>query len=175
MPSTTACSPPKSLQKRPPAMAPSPRLGRPPRPRPIRSTSSGPTTRPARPIPPPNRPGNRATRHVWWDERQPGGTIRSLIFLGHPGPSLLVTGVLVAIASLAGHGLPDGIRAVQLVGAMLPVQLCIGVVNDVADLPADAVTKPHKPLVRGVIDRRSAAVLGILLGAIGLGAAATIN
>ena len=112
---------------------------------------------------------------MWWDERRPGGTIRSLIFLGHPGPSLLVAGVLVAIAGLAGHGLPEGTRVLQLVGAMLPVQLCIGVINDVVDLPADAVAKPHKPLVRGVVKRSTAIGIGVVLGAIGLGIAATIN
>jgi protoheme IX farnesyltransferase len=110
-----------------------------------------------------------------WDERQPGGRIRSLIFLGHPGPSILVTAVLVAIAGLAGRGIPDAVRILQLIGAMLPVQLCIGVVNDVVDLPGDAVAKPHKPLVRGVVSRPTAATIGVVLGAIGLGAAATIN
>ncbi len=112
---------------------------------------------------------------MWWDERRTGGTIRSLVFLGHPGPSLLVTGVLVAIAGLAGRGIPDGTRALQLVGAMLPVQLCIGVINDVADLSADTVAKPHKPLVRGVVERSTAIGLGVALGAIGLGVAAGIN
>jgi 4-hydroxybenzoate polyprenyltransferase len=58
---------------------------------------------------------------------------------------------------------------------MLPVQLCIGVVNDVVDLPADAAAKPHKPLVRGVVSRSTATIIGVGLGAIGLGAAATIN
>ena len=112
---------------------------------------------------------------MWWDERRPGGTIRSLIFLAHPGPSVLVTAVLVAIAGLAGQHVPDATRALQLVGAMLPVQLCIGVINDVVDLSADAAAKPHKPLVRGVIRRGTALVAGIVLGAIGLAIAATIN
>ncbi|HVC41957.1 MAG TPA: UbiA family prenyltransferase [Candidatus Saccharimonadales bacterium] len=112
---------------------------------------------------------------MWWDERNPGGTIRSLIFLAHPGPSLLVTLVLVAIAGLAGHRVPDGILVVQLIGAMLPVQFCIGVINDVVDLPADAVAKPHKPLVRGIVTRSTATGLGVVLGAVGLGVAATIN
>lgn len=112
---------------------------------------------------------------MWWDERQRGGAIRSLIFMGHPGPSLLVTAVLVAIAGLAERRVPDGILALQLVGAMLPVQLCIGVINDVVDLPADAVAKPHKPLVRGVIGRSTATSAGVVLGAIGLGVAATVN
>jgi 4-hydroxybenzoate polyprenyltransferase len=112
---------------------------------------------------------------MWWDERSPGGRVRSLVFLGHPGPSILVTVVFVAIAGLAGRGVPDATRIVQLVGTMLPIQLCIGVINDVVDLPADAIAQPYKPLVRGVIGRSSAAVAGVVLGAIGLGVAATIN
>jgi 4-hydroxybenzoate polyprenyltransferase len=112
---------------------------------------------------------------VWWDERKPGGAIRSLVFMGHPGPSLLVTVVLVAIAGLAERRVPGGILALKLIGAMLPVQLCIGVINDVVDLRADAVAKPHKPLVRGVVARSTAAWVGAALGAIGLTIAATIN
>ena len=112
---------------------------------------------------------------MWWDERKPGGAIRSLVFMAHPGPSVLVTVVLVAIAGLAGHRVPDASRILQLIGAMLPVQFCIGVINDVVDLPEDTVAKPHKPLVRGVIRRSTALVSGLVLGAIGLAIAATIN
>lgn len=112
---------------------------------------------------------------MWWDERKPGRAIRSLVFLVHPGPSVLVTIVLVAIAGLADHRVPSGTLIVQLVGAMLPVQFCIGVINDVVDLPADIVAKPHKPLVLGTISRPTATGVGIVLGAIGLTAAATIN
>src|SRR4029077_11540005 len=95
--------------------------------------------------------------------------------MAHPGPSLLVTVVLVAIAGLAGRRMPDAILGPQLLGAMLPVQFCIGVINDAADLQADAVAKPYKPLVRGVVRRSTASGAGILLGVIGLGVAATIN
>jgi 4-hydroxybenzoate polyprenyltransferase len=112
---------------------------------------------------------------VWWDERSPGSRVRSLIFLGHPGPSILVTIVFVAIAGLAARGVPDPTRTLQLIGTMLPIQLCIGVINDVVDLPADAVAQPYKPLVRGALGRSTAAWAGAVLGAIGLGAAATIN
>ncbi|MFZ2032642.1 MAG: UbiA family prenyltransferase, partial [Candidatus Dormiibacterota bacterium] len=112
---------------------------------------------------------------MWWDERKPGGAIRSLIFMAHPGPSVLVTAVLIAIAGLAGQRVPDAARILQLIGAMLPVQLCIGVINDVVDLPEDAVVKPHKPLVRGVVRRSTALLTGVVLGAIGLAFAATIN
>jgi 4-hydroxybenzoate polyprenyltransferase len=127
------------------------------------------------PTPSPLRRSNRTTRRVWWDERKPGGTIRSLLFMAHPGPSLLVTAVLVAVAGLAAHRVPDGTLALQLVGAMLPVQFCIGIVNDVVDLPADTAAKPHKPLVRGVVSRSTATGVGMALGTIGLAVAATIN
>jgi 4-hydroxybenzoate polyprenyltransferase len=112
---------------------------------------------------------------VWWDERSPGGRLRSLVFLGHPGPSLLVTLVFVAIAGLAGRGVPNAVRVLQLVGTMLPIQLCIGVINDVVDLPADAIAQPYKPLARGMLGRSTAAWVGAVLGAIGLGVAASIN
>ncbi len=112
---------------------------------------------------------------MWWDERRSGGKLRSLVFLTHPGPSVLVSIVLVAIAGLAGRAVPDATRVLQLVGAMLPVQFCIGVINDVADLPADTVGKPHKPLVRGLMSRSAATGLGVALGVIGLSVAATIN
>ena len=112
---------------------------------------------------------------MWWDERAPGGRTRSLIFLGHPGPSLLVTVVFVALAGLAGRAVPDPTRIVQLVGTMLPIQLSIGVINDVVDLPADTVAQPYKPLVRGVLRRSTAAWIGVILAAIGLASAATIN
>ena len=112
---------------------------------------------------------------MWWDERAPGSRIRSLIFLGHPGPSVLVTVVFVALAGLAARGIPDATRILQLVGTMLPIQLCIGVINDVVDLPADAIAQPYKPLVRGVLRRSTAAWIGVVLGAIGLASAATIN
>jgi 4-hydroxybenzoate polyprenyltransferase len=112
---------------------------------------------------------------VWWDERRPGGTIRSLVFLGHPGPSVLVTIVFVAIAGLAGRQVPGALRILQLVGTMLPLQLCIGVINDVVDLPADRRAQPYKPLARGVIGRTTATVIGVVLGANGLAVAATIN
>jgi 4-hydroxybenzoate polyprenyltransferase len=132
-------------------------------------------TRPHPPNPPLILPRSNPPRPGWWDERSPGGRIRSLVFLGHPGPSLLVTLVFVAIAGLAGRGVPDVTRVLQLVGTMLPIQLCIGVINDVVDLPADAVAQPYKPLVRGVLGRSTAAWIGIVLGAVGIGVAATIN
>jgi len=112
---------------------------------------------------------------VWWDERRPGGRLRGLVFLLHPGPSLLVTATFVAIACLAAGRLPGALRAVQLSGLMLPIQFAIGVSNDACDLGQDAATKPYKPLVRGVLRRQAAVALGVALGCAGLVAAGTIS
>lgn len=86
-----------------------------------------------------------------------------------------MTVVFVALAGLAGRHAPDATRILQLVGTMLPIQLCIGVINDVVDFPADSVAQPYKPLVRGVVPRSTAVWIGVGLGAIGLASAATIN
>jgi 4-hydroxybenzoate polyprenyltransferase len=111
----------------------------------------------------------------WWDERSPGGRAKALIFLLHPGPSLLVTATFVAIAGLAARSAPSPLRVLQLVGVMLPIQFAIGVMNDVADVDSDAAGKPYKPIVRGVVSRRLAAGAGGVLSAVGLLIAATVN
>ncbi len=110
---------------------------------------------------------------MWWDERRPGGRLKSLVFLLHPGPSLLVTATFVAAACLtAGQVLGWG-RVVQLVFLMLPIQFAIGVVNDLADVGPDAGAKPYKPLVTGAVSRQAAVVLAVCLGLGGLAAALT--
>jgi 4-hydroxybenzoate polyprenyltransferase len=111
----------------------------------------------------------------WWAERIPGGRAKALIFLLHPGPSLLVTATFVAIAGLAARSAPSPLRALQLVGVMLPIQFAIGVMNDVADVGSDAADKPYKPIVRGMVSRRAAAVAGAVFAAAGLLIAASVN
>ncbi len=115
------------------------------------------------------------TRTGWWDERRGGGRLKATVFLLHPGPSLLVTATFVAIAGLARHRAPELSLAVRLVFVMLPIQFAIGVFNDVADAGDDARAKPYKPLPRGLIETRAAAVAGATLGVIGLAVAATVN
>ena len=112
---------------------------------------------------------------VWLDERHQHGRFQGLLFLVHPGPSFLVTGVFVAATGFAARDVPSALRALQLVGVMLPIQFAIGIVNDVADERSDAVSKPYKPLVRGVVDRRVARALGATLSILGLAVAATVN
>jgi 4-hydroxybenzoate polyprenyltransferase len=112
---------------------------------------------------------------VWWNERAPGGRVKGWVFLVHPGPSLLVTATFVAVAGLAEQSAPSQLRAVQLVGVMLPIQFAIGIVNDLADRDGDVIAKPYKPLIRGVVPAHGAWIAGVAGAALGLACAATIN
>ena len=133
------------------------------------------TTSPAPPIPNPVRPRDRTARpcggrsgsRAGRSDRSSSWPIRDL---QHWSPWFWWPS-----RDWPGAACRTRILILQLVGAMLPVQFCIGVINDVADLHADVLAKPHKPLVRGVVTRSTATVAGIALGAIGLGAAATVN
>jgi 4-hydroxybenzoate polyprenyltransferase len=110
------------------------------------------------------------------DERDPaGGRAKAALFLLHPGPSLLVTGVTVGAAAIALRGAPSWSLALRLVLLMLPAQFAIGVVNDLADANADRDAKPHKPLVRGAVPPRLAAIAAALLIATSLASAATLG
>jgi 4-hydroxybenzoate polyprenyltransferase len=74
------------------------------------------------------------------------------------------------MALVAGAAAPN---AIPLGVAMAAMQAAIGVVNDLADAPADAVAKPAKPIPSGLVSVPAAwlvaglgIVLGILLSAI---------
>lgn len=112
----------------------------------------------------------------FFNERQPdGGRVKAWLFLTHPGPSLLVTAVTVAAAGLLTRRLPGERTAVGLVLVMLPAQLAIGALNDWADAASDSVSKPFKPIARGQVRRRDAALLGGLLLAVSVGAGAWLG
>jgi 4-hydroxybenzoate polyprenyltransferase len=85
--------------------------------------------------------------------------------LFHPFPSALDAVVVAAVAALAGAP-ADRIAVLAL--AMLFLQFSIGVGNDWADAPADATANPAKAIPRGLVRRRTAAVLAILLALAGL-------
>jgi geranylgeranylglycerol-phosphate geranylgeranyltransferase len=110
------------------------------------------------------------------DERDPrGGRFKAWLFLTHPGPSLLVTVVVVAAAGLLDRRMPGLRSAAGLVLVMLPAQLGIGALNDWADAPSDAVSKPFKPLARGLVGRTSAALFAGTMFVLSLGAAAWLG
>jgi 4-hydroxybenzoate polyprenyltransferase len=110
------------------------------------------------------------------DERQAaGGRPKAWLFLTHPGPSLLVTVLVVAAAGVLGMRLPGARTVVGLVLVMLPAQLAIGALNDWADWKLDATAKPFKPIARRAVPRGGA--LAVALGGftVSLGAAAVIG
>ncbi len=83
----------------------------------------------------------------------------------HPFPSLLDAAVVAAVAAVAGA---PAARIALLAVAMLVLQLSIGAANDWADAPADATANPAKPIPRGLVRRRTAALLAAVLAGIGL-------
>jgi 4-hydroxybenzoate polyprenyltransferase len=90
----------------------------------------------------------------------------------HPFPSALDATAAIAIALIAGAGL---FTAVRLGLGMLFLQFAIGIANDLADAPADALGKPNKPLPAGLLTRRQAVLALLVAGAAGLASAATVG
>jgi len=126
------------------------------------------------PDPPPAAGRARLVRLL--DERDPaGGAPKALLFLVHPGPSLLVTGLCVGAAAMARHAAPDQSTALRLVALMLPAQFAIGAANDLCDLGADRGAKPHKPLARGAVPPAVAVVLVSCGVALSLASAASFG
>src|SRR3954470_11937040 len=79
----------------------------------------------------------------------------------HLFPSLLVAGVATALVRIADRVAPASRYAAIGVG-MLLYQCSIGIVNDLADLPSDRQHKPWKPLARGLLSVRLAAVVAAM-------------
>ena len=71
-----------------------------------------------------------------------------LVRLSHPFPSLLNAIATAAIALLAGADLGS---AARLGLSMLALQASIGAVNDLADIEADRLGKPAKPIPAGLV------------------------
>lgn len=94
----------------------------------------------------------------------------SRVRLVHPFPSILVTGITVAMAFLADES-PNRPIVVALGLGMLSYQFAIGVANDVVDAADDARWKPWKAIPRGAVSRRVATLLVAVLA--GLGVAVT--
>ena len=88
-----------------------------------------------------------------------------LLRLVHPFPSALNALVVFGIASLAGAPFH---LAGQLALAMLGLQFCIGAVNDLYDEELDALAKPAKPIPSGRVSRRTAWLVAVVTGSVGL-------
>ncbi len=107
-------------------------------------------------VAPPTRPGH------------PAGWLGIL----HPFPSILVSALVAALASLAG-GTPLMIATLAL--AMFGFQVSIGATNDLADLPRDRASDTRKPLPAGQVKERTARIVAIGGGVVGLALSATLG
>jgi len=96
----------------------------------------------------------------------------ALLRLVHPFPSALNAVLVFGIALVAGGTLE---RATQLSLAMLGLQFCIGVVNDLYDEALDAQSKPQKPIPAGRVSRRGAWIVAGVSGGGGLALAALVD
>lgn len=101
-------------------------------------------------------------------ERLPAGRLGRYLAIArlfHPFPSALDAAVVAVVAEIAGAPTE---RIALLAAAMLLLQFSIGVANDWADAPADATANPAKAIPRGLVRRRTAAGLAVLLAVGGL-------
>jgi len=83
----------------------------------------------------------------------------------HPFPSALNALLVGVLATVAGAQSPV---AATLAFAMLGFQVSIGALNDLVDAPADAVTKPTKPIPAGAVAPRTARLVVVVGGGIGV-------
>ncbi|MFL5759272.1 MAG: UbiA family prenyltransferase [Thermomicrobiales bacterium] len=87
---------------------------------------------------------------------QPRGTAFAYVKLVHPVPVILVLFATLAFGLIAMWGNIDVLTLIELVLAMFGAQLVIGATNDLFDREIDAVAKPAKPLVTGLVSVRGA-------------------
>jgi 4-hydroxybenzoate polyprenyltransferase len=87
----------------------------------------------------------------------------------HPFPSIIDAAVVLALTVLAG-GSP--VLAATASVAMLALQLSIGSLNDVLDADAG---RPDKPIPAGLVGRRAAASVSLVLGLVGLALCAALG
>ncbi|MBD7957518.1 UbiA family prenyltransferase [Microbacterium sp. Sa4CUA7] len=96
-------------------------------------------------------------------------TLRALWGASHPGPSVVVTVLALALGVAAGL---DVWRVALLAAAVLCGQLSVGISNDAIDADRDrAVGRDDKPLVRGEVTTRTAWIAAL----IALGAALVLS
>lgn len=81
-------------------------------------------------------------------------TVRALWGSSHPGPTLVVTALSLALGIAVGL---EPWRLVLLALAVLAGQLSVGISNDAIDAARDrAVGRPDKPIARGDVSERAA-------------------
>ena len=93
----------------------------------------------------------------------------------HPFPTLLNVAATAELAFVAARGMPDISVLARMLAVMLCAQCAIGVANDYFDRDLDALSKPWKPIVAGLVPVRAAAALAIALAGAAAAFAATLG
>lgn len=99
-------------------------------------------------------------------QEDPGWTALRLLGAArviHPFPVGLNVAATVALAGIAVDGVPAAADLARLTVAMFCIQAAIGASNDYCDRDLDAITKPYKPIVRGLVKPNAALLLAALL------------
>ncbi len=101
------------------------------------------------------------------------GVVGGLWASTHPGPTLVVSVLTVALAVAAGV---EPWRAALLVGSVFAGQVSVGLSNDAIDAARDRkVGRLDKPVARGVVDERLALAVAVVAVAVALALAAVIG
>jgi 4-hydroxybenzoate polyprenyltransferase len=102
----------------------------------------------------------------------PRGHPAGALGIVHPFPTVLVSLVTIALASLAGGSAPD---IALLGGAMLGFQSSIGATNDLADREEDGRRGAAKPIPAGQIGLPAAMLVALVGAGLGLGLSALVG
>lgn len=87
--------------------------------------------------------------------------------LTHPYAAGVIFVATIVFSLLAHEGFaPDPLLFLRVVGMVALGQACVGMTNELLDLPQDRLVKPHRPLVDG---RASPAIARTLAWGVGLG------
>src|ERR1051326_8134788 len=96
-------------------------------------------------------------------KRSFGQMALGFFLLSHPGPVAFHIAAVAAFAIFAAWGhLVWGVIAL-VVAAHAAMQLSISMINDYCDRRLDALSKPNKPLVRGLVTPGEALGVGIFM------------
>lgn len=96
---------------------------------------------------------NMRVTHIW-----------SYAELTHPYAAGLILVATVVFSLLASKGGADPLLLLRVIGVVTLGQACVGITNELADLPKDRLVKPNRPLVDGRADPKVAAVLAWVVG-----------
>lgn len=103
----------------------------------------------------------------------PVRVLRALWGSSHPGPTLVVTALAVAVGIAAGLDLA---RLLLLALAVFCGQLSVGISNDAIDVARDrAVGRTDKPIARGDVSERSAWIAALALVVVALALSAILG